>query len=353
MPKEDQRWHRECLEACTRQDGNDLRGVPKNETKSVEWYTKAADRGDAAAQARLGLCLFYGVGGEGAAQGHTFTDCTSLSTLDVYATRRSTEVVKIMNRAKPVTFESLSGDALDALMRRLDCYWSYRRMHLVCKATSHVVSKAGYVGIVYVRGTVNYETISMAELQSRDWVVLKERYKYIGAKIHSSSNGESNEPLDQLPEMLTHLFVTGFDQPLNKLPEGLTRLSVVTFNQPVHNLPAGLTTLDIWSDEFNHPVNKLPAGLKKFRLDTPKFNRPLDKLPTGLTALTILSDEFNNDVDKLPAGLKELRLYAPNFNKPLDKLPAGLTFLDFRSEEFNHPLDKLPAGLTFCCVVIE
>ena len=37
-------------------------GTSKNHTAAVEWYQKAADKGNASAQAHLGSCYFYGQG---------------------------------------------------------------------------------------------------------------------------------------------------------------------------------------------------------------------------------------------------------------------------------------------------
>ena len=215
---------------------------------------------------------------------------------------------------KKKQLESLPTDMIEAIVDRLGCHASYKRLHLVCKAASRMVATAGHVGVLWVGG-VDERWKSIEHLKKQfEWVELTERYKY---------NGVS--------------FAEGFNQPVDKLPAGLTHLELDSgsnFNQPVDKLPARLIELGLGGDNigrFNQPVDKLPAGLKHLTLGT-NFDQPVDKLPAGLTYLELHNDSFNQPVDKLPVGVTcwdPRILWAPRDMNYLD------TIKNWRSERMH------------------
>ena len=147
---------------------------------------------------------------------------------------------------KKKQLESLPTDMLEAVVDRVGCHDSYKRLHLVCKAASRMVATAGHVGVLWVGTKKTVESIE--QLEKHDWSGLGERYKYTGVRF-----GERfNLPVDKLPAGLTHLQLGyDFNQPVNNLPAGLTHLQVgAEFDQPMHKLPASLTHLLLGYDFF-------------------------------------------------------------------------------------------------------
>ena len=151
---------------------------------------------------------------------------------------------------KKKQLESLPTDMLEAVVDRVGCHASYKRLHLVCKVASRMVAAAGHVGVLWVGTKKTVESIE--QLEKHDWSGLGERYKYTGVRF-----GERfNLPVDKLPAGLTHLQL-GYD-----------------FNHPVDKLPAGLTHLRLSGDKFNQPVDKLPARLSELEFDIEMFLAP-------------------------------------------------------------------------------
>ena len=151
----------------------------------------------------------------------------------------------------------------------------------------------------------------------------------------------NNKPLDwaSLPSSLTYLKIcNNFNQPLElssfKLLTHLEFCRGSEFDQPLNALPETLTHL-IFNGKFNQPLNALPGTLTHliFRKYS-HFKKPLDALPQSVIYL-----EFGFESEFHARCL---------FNKPLDALPQSLTHLTFSwNSEVNQQPDVLPIPLTY------
>jgi hypothetical protein len=137
-----------------------------------------------------------------------------------------------------------------------------------------------------------------------------------------------NQPVNNLPETLTHL-TFGRQTPVRlahpKIMNIHNCLRCHNFNQSVDNLPNSLTHLT-FGNSFNQPVDNLPETLTHLTFGY-NFNQSVDNLPNSLTHLTF-GARFNQQVDNLPNTLTHLT-FGHDFNQQVDNLPKNLTHLTF------------------------
>jgi hypothetical protein len=91
---------------------------------------------------------------------------------------------------------------------------------------------------------------------------------------HLRLNVNFNQPINNLPQNLTHLRLNNFDRPIDNLPKNLTHLSLgYNFvNQRIDdlNFPQTLTHLTF---ECEQPVNNLPKTVTHLTNGTFQFTR--------------------------------------------------------------------------------
>jgi hypothetical protein len=194
-------------------------------------------------------------------------------------------------------------------------------------------------------------------MTEEDFIKLVMTFNIISPKTHlleefSDINIYHDEEIlpGVLPQSLTKLELSGFNQPLTEgvLPSSLTSLTLDVFNEPLEPgvLPSSLTSLTL--NMFNKTLEPgvLPSSLTSLTLD--RFEKPLAEgvLPSSLTSLTF--KWFNQPLEPgvLPKSLTSLTLNG--FKQPLAEgvLPSSLTSLTL--DVFNQPLTEgvLPSSLT-------
>ena len=145
------------------------------------------------------------------------------------------------------------------------------------------------------------------------------------------------------------IFDEDFNQPLDNLPNTITHLSFSKyskFNYPLDNLPNSITYLEFGS-HFNHPLNNLPNTITHLTIGS-KFNHPLNNLPNTITHLSFSKySKFNQLVDNLPKSLTHLE-FGYHFNQSINNLSNTITHLTFNSApqnrndiNFNHKYEIL------------
>lgn len=169
--------------------------------------------------------------------------------------------------------------------------------------------------------------------------------KQISPKIKKIRLVRYNNPIDVLPDSITHLETGVLDYPINKLPKSLTHLWVDdNFTSTIKEYPENLLFLKL-SKQAKFNTNQLPSKLRY--LEIPKVDC-VDNLPNSITHLKIICDV---SVDNLPESVKHLTLGCEwvynnidTFNSPVDNLPSNLIFLNLGSK-FNQPINNLPRKL--------
>jgi len=105
------------------------------------------------------------------------------------------------------------------------------------------------------------------------------------------------------------------DKSVDWLPEGITHLGIINcyFNHPLENLPQSLIYLFISGKKlfyresvFRQSLDYLPTGLKCLRLEALCYKIPLDNLPPNLEYLFILQSDYKLPLNNLPQTLKIL-----------------------------------------------
>ncbi len=150
---------------------------------------------------------------------------------------------------------------------------------------------------------------------------------------------------DKLPDKLVYLEIPKA-KCVDNLPQSITYLKIVS-NVSVDNLPESLIYLKLGAhnnytiDNFNLPIDNLPISIKKLELGS-KFNHPINNLPNGLEELQ-LGENFNLPIDNLPSTLQKLEL-GENFNQSINNLPINLGLL-ILGKNFNQPISNLNPNL--------
>ncbi len=150
---------------------------------------------------------------------------------------------------------------------------------------------------------------------------------------------------DKLPDKLVYLEIPKATC-VDNLPQSITILKIIS-NVSVDDLPESLIYLKLGAhnnytkDNFNLPIDNLPINIKKLELGS-KFNQPINNLPNGLEELQ-LGENFNLLIDDLPSTLQKLEL-GENFNQPINNLPMNLRIL-ILGKNFNQPIDNLNPNL--------
>lgn len=229
--------------------------------------------------------------------------------------------------------------------------------------------------------------------------------KQISPQIKKIRLVRYNNPIDELPDSITHIETGVLDYPINKLPKSLTHLWVdvnfsstikhfpenlvflklskrakfnphqlpgklryleiakadcvdnlpnsithlkITCDVSVEDLPESVTHLELGNgceygntDMFNSSVDNLPSNLISLNLGS-KFNKPINNLPRKLQELKI-GNMFNQSIDNLPSTLESLHVGAC-FNQPVNNLPINLKKLTL-GMNFNKPIDNLNPNL--------
>ena len=147
--------------------------------------------------------------------------------------------------------------------------------------------------------------------------------KYLDWQIELDTNPNSSYPLNNLPNSLEGLRISGVES---------------------------LLQTDLYLE-----LNNLPQKLKYLGIEYAQFNSPIDYLPSQLEILTIHSRIFNQSLDNLPINLKVLAIHGHKFNQPINNLPATLEYLALISYwchqytlNYTQEITRLPAGLKHC-----
>ncbi len=142
---------------------------------------------------------------------------------------------------------------------------------------------------------------------------------------------EFNQPVDNLPETLTHLtFGYEFNQKVNKLPKNITHLIFgYNFRQSINNLPESLIYLDLGSTLKNNII--IPKKLKELVIF--HKNTLINNLPDNIEKIYVvfnLKNKTNNYVSNLPLSIKEIIIEKEKYKKFI-KIPfnAILTIKNF------------------------
>lgn len=117
-----------------------------------------------------------------------------------------------------------------------------------------------------------------------------------------------------------------FNQPIDNLPEGITKIQLSTFDQPIKKTPSTLLTIR-FGNYFNQDIRNLSHNITQIYFGR-KFNQPL-------------VDENGKNI--LPPQLKVI-VFGEEFNKPIENLPKSIKLIGF-GKYFDQSIDNLPEGL--------
>ena len=136
--------------------------------------------------------------------------------------------------------------------------------------------------------------------------------------------------------------MVSFNQPIDNLPDSLTHLTFsYCFNQPIDNLPDSLTHLS-FGDNFNQTVDKLPNSITHLTFGK-KFDQSVDNLPNTITHLTL--GDYKKNVDKLKSSLVELSF--TNLNKIKDNIPDFIkTIAIYFDKNVDENVTNIPCWIT-------
>lgn len=158
-----------------------------------------------------------------------------------------------------------------------------------------------------------------------------------------SINGLFNA--DKLPKKLVYLDIPKASC-VDNLPDSIIYLKICS-NVSVDNLPESIKYLKLGAnsdyaiENFNRPIDNLPRSIKKLELGY-KFNQLINNLPIYLEDLT-LGNNFDQPIDNLPSTLQKLKL-GTNFNQRINNLPTNLRIL-ILGKKFNQSIDNLNPNL--------
>ena len=160
-----------------------------------------------------------------------------------------------------------------------------------------------------------------------------------------------NQPVDDLPNVLTHLtFGDAFNQPVDDLPNALTHLTFSdAFNQPVNDLPNALTHLT-FGDAFNQLVNDLPNALTHLTFGD-AFNQLVDNLPNNLIEFAFsYASQIKNSIPENIEKIKILFNYYDKYTDTIENIPCHIKQIKINDKTQIHYFKKIPFG---CKVVDE
>ena len=206
---------------------------------------------------------------------------------------------------------------------------------------------------------------------------------------HFICNRIFNGDLNDLPDSLTHLTITGnYPKSIKKVPKSLKEFwykkcghhSVNNVSDYITHLscislctwkcPKFLQHLEIIADRYEHEdegtdynFKRIPKSLKSLTFGNffngdiillPNrlkmltfglyFNQPVDNLPRTLIFLKF-GNWFTKNVNNLPASI-EVLIFGYYFNSSVNNLPLNLRYLEF-GVHFNQKIVHLPPNITY------
>ncbi len=142
--------------------------------------------------------------------------------------------------------------------------------------------------------------------------------------------------IDNLPDKLESLYLSGSNLIVNNLPMFLQKISITgvsdNYNNLLNSLTEGLEQLDLlFSKNYSYKLNNLPNSLKILKINNNSLSTNqlfTNFLPSQLESLSLFSIKISDIIEYIPKNLKLLELRLEELNEDdFYKLPFNLYYL--------------------------